>query len=160
VAGNSNRRGTATSPDLRALPLSGDRTPIDVTRTPFAETDGRISPDGQWVAFVSNETGQAEIYVQPFPGPGPRSRISLSGGTAPRWRRDGRELFYLAHDNVLTAVSIARNESRFDAEPSRALFTLATTSSYEPSPDGQRFLVTAVVSGASPITVIQNWKSK
>ena len=151
---------TATSPDLRALPLSGDPTPIDVTRTPFAETDGRISPDGRWVAFVSNETGQAEIYVQPFPGPGPRSRISLNGGSAPRWRRDGRELFYLARDNVLTSVSIAQYTPRFEAETPRPLFTLATTSLYEPSPDGQRFLITAVVSDASPITVISNWKPR
>jgi Tol biopolymer transport system component len=151
---------TATSPDLRALPLSGDPTPIDVTQTPFGETDGRFSPDGRWVALVSNETGQAEVYVQPFPGPGPKSRISVGGGTAPRWRRDGSELFYLARENVLTAVSIVRSESRFESGPPRTLFTLATTSTYEPSPDGQRFLVTAVVSDASPITVILNWKPR
>jgi Tol biopolymer transport system component len=145
---------------LRALPLSGDPTPIDVTQTPFGETDGRFSPDGRWVALVSNETGQAEVYVQPFPGPGPKSRISVGGGTAPRWRRDGSELFYLARENVLTAVSIVRSESRFESGPPRTLFTLATTSTYEPSPDGQRFLVTAVVSDASPITVILNWKPR
>jgi hypothetical protein len=78
----------------------------------------------------------------------------------PRWRRDGGELFYLAPDRRLMAVSVSvsQSDSRLEAGTPRALFMLSTTTSYEPAPDGQRFLVTAVVSQASPISVILNWK--
>ena len=149
---------TTTNLDLRALPLFGDRTPIDIARTPFTETAGRFSPDGRWVAYQSDETGRPEIHVQPFPGPGPKFQVSVGGGTLPRWRRDGRELFYVAPDRKLMAVSVTPRLATLDTGAPRALFTLSTTSFYEPSPDGQRFLVTAVVSEASPITVIMNWK--
>jgi serine/threonine protein kinase len=145
--------------DLWALPLFGDRKPIEVTRTPFEEASGRFSPDGRWVAYQSTETGRSEVWIQPFLGPGPRSQISLDGGTLPRWRRDGGELFYLTPERRLVAVSVSQRGSRLVTGPPRALFTLPTTSPYEPSPDGQRFLVTAVVSEASPITVILNWKA-
>jgi len=149
---------TTADSDLRALPLFGERTPFDVARTPFNESNGRFSPDGRWVVYQSNETGRAEIHVQPFPGPGPKSQISVGGGTLARWTRDGRELVYLAPDNRLMAVPVRTTGSTIATGPPRALFTLTTTSSYEPSADGERFLVTAVVSQASPITVILNWK--
>jgi dipeptidyl aminopeptidase/acylaminoacyl peptidase len=149
---------TATNPDLRALPLFGERKPIDVTRTPFSESNARFSPNGRWIAYQSDETGRAEVHVQPFPGPGPRSQVSVNGGTLPRWKRDGGELFYLAPDNRLMSVAVTDAGARLDTGAPRALFTLSTTSMYEPSPDGQRFLVTSVVSDASPIIVILNWK--
>jgi hypothetical protein len=101
---------------------------------------------------------RAEIHVQPFPGPGPKLQVSVGGGTLPRWHRDGGELFYLAPDKRLMAVSVTQNALKLETGPPYALFTLTTTSTYEPSSDGQRFLVTAVVSQASPITVILNWK--
>ena len=123
------------------------------------EASGRFSPDGRWIAYQSTETGRVKSRIQPFPGPGPRSQISLDGGTLPRWRRDGGELFYLTPERRLVAVSVSQRGSRLETGPPRALFTLPTTSTYEPSPDGKRFLVTAVVSEASPITVILNWKA-
>jgi dipeptidyl aminopeptidase/acylaminoacyl peptidase len=149
---------TTTSQDLRALPLFGDRTPIDIARTPFTETAARFSPDGRWVAYQSDETGRPEVHVQPFPDPGPKFQVSVGGGTLPRWRHDGRELFYVAPDRRLMAVSVTPRSDTLATSAPRALFTLSTTSNYEPSPDGQRFLVTAVVSEVSPITVIMNWK--
>jgi eukaryotic-like serine/threonine-protein kinase len=145
--------------DLRVLPLFGERKPFDFAQTSFTESNGRFSPDGRWVAYQSDETGQAEIHIQPFPGPGPKFQVSVGGGTLPRWRRDGTELFYLAPDRRLMAASVSLRGSSLVAGPPRALFTLSTTSRYEPSPDGKRFLVTAVVSPASPITVILNWKA-
>jgi Tol biopolymer transport system component len=148
-----------TGSDLRVLPLTGERTPFDIARTPFAELNARLSPDGRWVAYQSDETGQAEIHVQPFPRPGPKVQVSVGGGTLPRWLHDGSELFYLAPDRRLMAVSVSQSGSRLVTGGPRALFTLPTTSRYEPSPDGQRFLVTAVVSQASPITIILNWKT-
>ena len=149
---------TATGADLWALPLFGERKPFSVTQTSFSEWSARFSPDSRSIAYASDETGQNEIYVQPFPGAGPKQRVSGSGGTIPRWSQDGRELFYLAPDRRLMVVSIAKRGSSLEMGPPRALFTLSTTSGYEPSPDGRRFLVTTVISAASPIVVILNWK--
>ena len=142
---------TTTESDLRALPLFGERKPFDVARTPFAESNGRFSPDSRWVIYESTESGRAEIYIQPFPGPGPKSQISVGGGTLPRWRRDGRELFYIAPDNRLMAVTVSLRGSSVEVQPPRTLFALPSRSRYEPAPDGQRFLVRAVLSEASPI---------
>jgi len=147
-----------TDADLWALPLVGDRKQVAVAQTPFDEVDGRFSPDGRWVAYVSNEGGRSEIYVQPFPDPGSKSQVSVGGGTTPRWRRDGRELFYIAPDSRLMAVSITPRESALGAAAPFALFTLPKAVGYEPARDGQRVLVNAIVSDASPITIILNWK--
>jgi hypothetical protein len=141
---------TTTGLDLRVLPRSGERAPFDVARTSFAELNARFSPDSRWVAYESNETGRMEIYVQPFPGPGPKMQVSEGGGRLPRWRRDGSELFYVAADRRLMTASVSRRGSRLETGTPRALFTLSTTSAYEPSPDGKRFLVTAVVSEPAP----------
>jgi dipeptidyl aminopeptidase/acylaminoacyl peptidase len=146
-----------TDYDLWALPLGGERKPIPIAVTPYVEYDARLSSDARWVAFESTETGQTEIYLQPFPETGPKQQIS-DGGRRPRWRRDGRELFYISDDGRLMAVSISPGNTRLEVGPPRALFALPPTQSYEPSPDGQRFLTTAVVSEASPITIILNWK--
>ena len=150
---------TTRGRDLRVLPLSGERAPFGIAPATFAELNARLSPDGRWIAYESSESGRLEIYAQPFPGPGPKFQVSVGGGTLPRWRRDGSELFYLAPDRRLMAVSVSQRGSRLETGPPRALFTLSTTSRYEPAPDGQRFLVTAVVSEASPITIILNWKT-
>jgi Tol biopolymer transport system component len=152
------RLQTLENADLWALPMFGDNKPIEVTRTPFEESSGRFSPDGRWVAYQSTETGRNEIWIQPFLSSGPRLQISLDGGTFPRWRSDGSELFYLTPEGRLVAVAVSQRGSRLVTGPPRALFMLPTISTYEPSPDGQRFLVNAVVSEASPITVILNWK--
>ena len=85
-----------TGLDLWALPLAGDRKPFPVVQTPFDETAGQFSPNGRWVAYQSNESRQVEIYVRPFPGPGSQWQVSTAGGSQPRWRPDGKELFYVA----------------------------------------------------------------
>jgi hypothetical protein len=140
------------------LPLFGDRKPFAVTQTPFTEYDARFSPDGRWIAFLSDETGHNEVQIRQFPGPGARVQVSVGGGTMPRWRRDGREIFYLGSDRRLMAVSVIERGPTIDTGTPRPLFKMSTTSTYEPSPDGDRFLVTAVASDPSPITVILNWK--
>src|SRR4029077_8423609 len=129
------------------------------------------SPSGQWVAYQSNESGRFEIYIQPFPGPGSRERISTEGGAQVRWRRDGRDLFYIALDGRLMAVSIRlRSHDRVvEPGPPVPLFTTRvggalqgiTRQQYVVSPDVHRFLRTTVTEDApSPITVILNWKPK
>ena len=98
---------SSTGWDIWALPLDGDRKPFPVVQTNFEERDGQFSPDGKWIAYQSNESGRFEIYVQPFPGPARKwGPISTNGGAQVRWRRDGKELFYIALDDRLMAVPI------------------------------------------------------
>src|SRR5262249_39412833 len=95
-----------TSNDLMVLPLQGARTPRPFHRTRFNETDARFSPDGRWIAYVSDESGQREVYVGAFDGSGEKRRVSTSGGLAPRWRRDGKEIFYLTAAGTMMAASV------------------------------------------------------
>ncbi len=92
--------------DVRAVLLDGKRQPLPVAQTGFREQGGQFSPDGNWVAYESNESGRAEIYVQPFPGPGTKSLVSTTGGTQVRWGADGKELFYVGSDSRLMVVSV------------------------------------------------------
>jgi Tol biopolymer transport system component len=155
--------------DLWALPMFGDPKPIAVANTPFEERDGQFSPDGRWVAYRSNEPGHFEVYVQPFPGPGGKLQISTNGGTQPRWRRDGKEIFYISLDNKLMAVAVATSSDgkTIKAEPATPLFSVAiaggptpatNNQQYAVSADGQRFLVNLATDEAStPITLVLNW---
>ena len=107
--------------DIWALPMTGDRTPIPVARSSFNETLGAFSPNHRWVAFTTNEVGQPEVYVQPFPGPGAKRPVSQQGGRNPHWRADGKELFYLAPDGTMMAVNVNQT-GEFDAgTPTRCL---------------------------------------
>jgi Tol biopolymer transport system component len=148
----------ATGADLWALPLFGDRQPIEVVRTKAAEWDGSFSPDGRWVIFASDETGRFEIYAQPFPGPGAKQRISTDGGWRARWRRDGKEVFYVSPDNRLMAVPITGEGMHVEFGSPRELLRLPTQA-YVPSPDGQRFLVLTGVADPPPLTLISNWRA-
>ena len=149
--------------DLWLLSLDGDRKSTPFLRSPFNETYGRFSPDGRWVAYVSNETGSSEVYVTHFPGPSGKWPISTGGGTYPRWRADGRELFYVAPDGKLMAAGVNAQAGEFVVNGVRALFDIHPNVSgrypYDVSADGQRFLVNMVVEAAaqSPITLVVNW---
>jgi hypothetical protein len=153
------------------MPMDGDRKPFPVVQTDFEERDAQFSPDGKWIAYQSNESGRFEIYVQPFPGPGGRTQISTNGGAQVRWRPGGRELFYIALDERLMAVTIrvSSDGKAIDADAPIPLFGThvggAVQGIYRPqymvSPDGQRFLMSTVSEeAASPITVILNWKPR
>ena len=161
---NSTRQ---TGSDLFLLPLAAERVPRPFVRTDAHEWDARFSPDSQWVAFVSNELGQPDVYVTAVSG-GARTRISTGGGTSPRWRRDGRELFYAASDNrSIMAVPVATGRS-FTPGVAARLFTLRTEAvsrtglrytAYDVTPDGARFLVGLPVGEptASRIAVVLDW---
>src|SRR5262249_26510580 len=95
-----------TSYDLWVLPTSGDKKPFPFLKTPFDERDGQFSPDGKWVAYQSTESGRYEIYAQPFPGPGRKSKIPTNGGTQPRWNKNGKEIFYVSLDSKMIAVPV------------------------------------------------------
>src|SRR5437667_12530984 len=88
------------------LPLFGDRKASPFLATPFNEANAQFSPDVRWLAYQSDESGQHQIYVQPFPGPGGKWQVSNEGGTQPRWNRNGKELFYISADGKLMSVAI------------------------------------------------------
>jgi eukaryotic-like serine/threonine-protein kinase len=153
--------------DIWALPMDGDRRAFPVVETPFHDENGQFSPDGKWIAYQSDQSGQLEIYVQPFSGPGPKTRISSEGGVQARWRYDGKELFYLASDNRLMAVPIRLDSDRVDIGTPMPLFAPGLNGPIARSPyarhymvsrDGQRFLVNTIKEVTLPITVILNWK--
>ena len=167
-----------TSSDLWVLPLSGDRKPSPLLHTPFNETHGQISPDGKWLAYYSNETGRNEVYVQPFPAGAGKWQISTNGGAFPRWRRDGRELFYMEQvsGGKMMVVDVRWSGSTLEAGAPKELFdspyiNLAHTGivqgagpyhAYAVSADGQRFLIphppsSDTASQTNPIAVVMNW---
>jgi Tol biopolymer transport system component len=154
-------RQPGTSSDLWALPLEEDRTPIVLLQTPFLEEGARLSPDGRWLAYTSNESGRQEVYVRPFLRPGGGRLISTGGGWQPRWRRaDGKELFYLSPERRIMAVSVQSDSSRFEASTPRELFDEPVSDgTYDISRDGQRFLINTILPEASsPIQIVVNWK--
>ncbi|MGD1095748.1 MAG: hypothetical protein ABSB35_27610 [Bryobacteraceae bacterium] len=111
-----------TGDDLWILPVTGDRKPVPFVRTAFNEQNGQFSPDGRWVAYHSNESGNNEVYVVPFPGPGGKRQISAGGGSFPRWRQDGKEIFYIGADQRLTAAEVAVKSNLLEAGAVRPLF--------------------------------------
>ena len=141
----------------------GGWEPHRFLQTPFMERTPRLSPDGRFVAYSSNESGQFEVYVRPFPEGGGRSTVSSNGGQQPRWSDDGKELFYVEGETML-AVSVSTSPE-FSAGKVTRLFdhpslTRSFYPQYDVSADGQRFLLAAPVEveGAEPsIRVVQNW---
>jgi Tol biopolymer transport system component len=138
--------------------------PTLVVDTPQNAMHGRLSPAGTWLAYASDDSGRLEVYVQPFPGPGDRQQISADGGAEPRWRADGRELFYLAANGAIMSVDIPMGNA-LDAGVPRPLFDVRVPlagnpyrTNYDIRADGQRFLVnTRVAEAVSAINVILNW---
>ncbi|MGI8640310.1 MAG: protein kinase domain-containing protein [Pyrinomonadaceae bacterium] len=149
-----------TQRDMWVLPLFEEQKPFPFLQTQFDERDARFSPDGRWVAFISNESGREEIYVTRFDQPGEKWRISTAGGRSPRWRRDGKELFYLAADKKLMSVAV-KGAATFEAGTPIALFKIDSIieGDYEVTADGQRFLINSSVTGTQslPFTVVLNW---
>jgi len=152
--------------DLSVLPLSGERKPSTFLATPFNETQGRFSPDSRWIAYASDQSGRFEVYVRPFPDGTDEWRVSIAGGTQPEWRRDGKELFYIAADRKLMAVPVTTDAHAFSFGNAQALFDVEMpdvvapyTSEYAVRADGQQFLVNTVVEQKMPptLTAVLNW---
>jgi Tol biopolymer transport system component len=147
-----------------SAPLVTDRKPFVFLQTDYAESEAVFSPNGRWVAYRSNESGRDDIYVKPFPGPAGRWQVSTGGGTRPKWRRDGKELFYLGVDDKLMAAEIRMKGTALEVGAVRPLFQTRAARQgpagvFDATADGQRFLVntTAVEQSASPITLVLNW---
>ena len=158
-----------TRSDLWVFPTSGDRTPRPFLQTTAREMQGRISPDSRWIAYSSDESGEWEIYLQSFPLPGWKRRVSLNGGVQPQWRADGDELFYIARNHTLMTVDVSIRDREPRLGHPRALFRVPTSQSperlrnhYVASNDGQRFLVDTATrdSQSQQILVIANWSAR
>jgi Tol biopolymer transport system component len=157
-------QGPVTAFDLWVLDMKGDRKPQVFLKTRFDETNGQFSPDGRWVAYQSNESGQYQIYVRPFPGPGGQWQISTAGGVSPRWRHDGRELYYITPDGRLIATPVEARSATVEPGAPIPLFQTRILSSalrpqFDVAADG-RFLLNAPVESAAvaPITLVINWR--
>jgi Tol biopolymer transport system component len=155
-----------TRADLWLLPLEGDRKPRPLLQTPFNEAEAQISPDGRWLAYTSDEPGRPEVYVAPLPAMNERWQVSTEGGRRPTWRRDQKELFFVAADRTLMSAEIAVGPV-FRAAAPRALFQTRIVNSpfpgfrslYVPDAAGQRFLVVTEPESftSPPITVVLDW---
>ena len=157
-----------TKSDIWALPQFGDKKPFPVVQTEFNDAHSQFSPDGKWIAYGSEESGRAEIYVQSFPSSeGGRRQISTQGGDQPQWRADQKELFYIAQDGKLMSVEIKDGQTLEAGWPT-PLFELHVPAiplvgndrnQYAISADGQRFIVSNLVRSdkPTPITIVVNW---
>lgn len=157
-----------TGRDLWVVPLDGTDQARPIARTRFQEWGGRLSPDGRWMAFVTDESGSSEVYVVPFTGAGDKKRISTTGGISPRWSRDGKELFYVSPDTgSLMAVAVTLIPTFTAALPVR-LFDLQSASTarrprevgYDVTPDGRAFVFSTPPEQPQPggIAVVLNWQ--
>jgi serine/threonine-protein kinase len=170
LIGTADRNTAIAGGDIWALDLdesSGEPAFAMLLETDFAESHATFSPDGRWIAYVSNESGIEQVYVVPYPGPGGKSQVSTDGGRQPRWNPAGGEIFYLNGQSMM-AVEI-ETESGFRAGNPRQLFqdpallngpTNAAGFQYAVAPDGERFLVLASGNGTGlepRLRVVENW---
>lgn len=159
-----------TTFDIWVSPFFGDRTPFPYLQTPAKEEDARFSPNGKWIAYVSDESGVPQVYVRSFPlESGGKWQISFDGGQQPEWRTDGRELFYMTLDKNLMATDV-KTEEHFQAGTPHLLFKTgasphlaahANNQQYYAADNGQRFLTNTIVPAETPaqITILLNWQS-
>jgi serine/threonine-protein kinase len=167
-----DQKDAQTDDDAWLLPIAGGEA-RPISRSKFGEGSAKFSPDGRWIAYSSTESGRPEIYVQPFPGLGPKLQISNGGGTDPMWRRMGGELYY-REDNKMMAVSVVTSGPQFQASAPKMLFegvyyqgTGAScemggpaAANYDVTPDGQRFLMVKDNAGdafSTRAVVVLNW---
>ena len=157
-----NRRASDTGLDLWVRPLNGTQAPHPFLRTRSTEVGAKFSPDGRWIAYISDESGQYEVYVRPYPGPGGKWQVSTQGGGEAIWSPVGNELFY-RNGNKWMAVAVTL-EPEFKAETPRRLFEGPYVDvgglSFDVAPDGRRFLLLEPAEQAGPVThlnVVLNW---
>ena len=155
------------------LPLSDGGRPSALLESAFNMREVRFSPDGKFLAMISNESGRPEVYVTSFPGPGERVRVSTGGAGHLRWSRDGRELFYISSDRTMVSVPV-RTDPALEIGAPTPLFSIrkggtesgaldrGITSGFDVTPDGKRFLVVVpeVLGDELPLTIVANWTSE
>ena len=155
-----------TKYDLWVVPLFGDHKPFPYLQTPFNEGTGMFSPDGRWMAYESDQSGNYEVYLSPFPAGGSKWQVSQGGGVQPFWSGDGSKLYYVAPGGKLMEAGIKENGSAVAIGTPRELFQVQLQDPteggqcYAVAPGGKRFLVDEIKQGASPpLTLVSNWTS-
>ena len=152
--------------EIQIYPFDGDHKPYSLLNAAYANYGGQVSPDGHWIAFVTSQTGRPEVYVSNFPKPTGKWQISSTGGLTPRWRRDGKELFYATLDGILMAVEVTPGKNDFTVGASKPMSqkpvsvrVSAYDAIYDVSPDGRRLAVARVKKGSlhAPLTLLSNW---
>ena len=145
--------------DIWVLPLFGDTKPFPFLVSSFNETEALFSPNSRWLAYASDESGKSEVYVVSFPQGNGKWQVSAGGGTRPRWRRDGKELFYISATSEFMSVEVREKGGSLAFSASRALFPAQSISTYDVAPDGNKFVVLDHLeqSSAEPITLVTNW---
>jgi len=155
----ANDRKNGTEWDLWILPLTGDRKPYPYVNTRFNEHEGRFSPDGKWILYVSDESGKNEVYVAPFPATGAKWQVSTAGGFVAMWTRGGSEIIYLTPDLTSTSVAVTTHGSTIDLGSPRPLFKNRNAMGGALSPDGNKVLLVLRPEEELdlPIVLIDNW---
>jgi serine/threonine protein kinase len=151
--------------DVCVVNMTGERKPWKIVESPFNESQGQFSPDGRWISYTSDESGRYEIYVKSFTGAPARYQISTDGGMQSRWRRDGRELYYIAPGGKMMAVAVKSTAETLERETPRQLFEVhlpigfSTNYTYDVTADGQRFLIVERTDGENGdlLTLVTNW---
>jgi len=157
---------STSSNDIWKLPLTGERKPEPYLQTKFAEQGWGFSPDGSWVVYRSNESGQEEIYVQGFPDRRGKWQVSAGGGSWAAWRADGKELYWASRNGTLMAANMSLQGAAVQPGKPEPLFPLANlvgSTPFAPARDGQRFLVLEPEGGEQqdpPMVVVQNWAAR
>jgi serine/threonine protein kinase/Tol biopolymer transport system component len=169
--------GSPSQSDIWVLPFVGDRKPRLFVKTLVAAYDGQFSPDARWVAYTSKESGREEVYVVPFDpakvlnaapasasaSAGVKWIISMGGGHFPRWRKDGKEIFYLSPENKMTAVGVEVRGGSIELQVAQPLFTASPAdffSPYDVTADGSRFVINTLSVQNTPLTLVVNWTAR
>ena len=152
-----------TGVDIWLLPLEGDHKPIPFAQSRFNEDAAQFSPDGKWIAYSSDETGRPEIFIQPFPATGAKWQVSDQGGELPKWRRDGKDLYFYSGGKI-RAAPLRLQAGRVEIDRPRDLFALTRVTGplyfYDVASDGQRFLVSQpAADGRGALRILTNWWS-
>jgi serine/threonine protein kinase len=155
------RQNAQTSRDIYVLSLRGDSRPRPVVNTPAYDGGAQFSPDGQWMTYASDESGQMQVYIRPFPGPDRRWQVSAQGGTQPSWSRDGKEIFYRI-GNKMMVVDVSAGVDLRLSQPrqlfeQRYVFQNISLANYDVSPDSQRFVMVKDDAGSGRLNVVLNW---
>ena len=155
------QEGTKGGWQIWILPLDGDRTPVPFSDSNFSQREGMFSPDGRWLAYTSNESGEYRVYIAPYPATGGTWQVSTGGGSSPRWRRDGRELFYVAADNHLMVATVRTTATSVEVGVPQPLFEIrpyGIWGRFDVTADGQRFIAPYEPGDLNkPITLVVNW---
>jgi Tol biopolymer transport system component len=153
------------------LQVAGKDGAVPLLEVPGANVDqGQVSPDGRWIAYRSDETGRSEIYITSFPKPTGKLQVSIAGGVSPRWKHDGKELYYLAPDKMLMAVQLKETGGSLQVAGTRPLFemfqtmylTAAGVNQYDVTRDGGRFVADSVITDetSAPLNLVVNWTAE